>query len=155
MKREEIEKQRKAALRRLKTVEPRNYWNTSGKNREFFHAKPNPNSVPLRDENGKIVKDPKNPWWIDSKDDQYDFWIWLDRNSNPDGSMDGLQQNEIAKLLGCSATKVHFIIKNAIEKLKDNGLHWVLLDYIQAEPEMEDSPEIDFSPYVSDDVDIE
>lgn len=155
MDKDDIEKRKKVALKRLTTVEPRNYWNTSGKDREFFPNKPSTNSVPLFDDNGKVVKEPKNPWWINSKEDQYDFWIWLVNNTNPDGTMEGLQQSEIARLLGCSATKVHFIIKNAIEKLKQNDLHWVLLDYMSTEPENVDSPEIDISSYDNEDPDIE
>lgn len=118
----------------IRGVKPRNYWNTCGKDRDSIPAEPCKDSIPQKDERGRITREPDNEWWIDSKEDNYCFWQWLARNSSPDGRMEPLQQNEIAKLFGCSPTKIHFIIKEAINKLKAKGLHLVLKDYIVSDP---------------------
>lgn len=34
--------------------------------------------------------------------------------------MDSLLQNEIAELLSCSSTKIHFVVKEGIQKLKES-----------------------------------
>jgi hypothetical protein len=109
----------------------RNYWVTCGKEKEKIEKGPCSNSVPERSATGRIIKEPDNEWWINSERDGYCFWRWIQRNSLPDGRMDAMQQNEIAKLFGCSATKIHFIIKEAIEKLKNNGNIDLLKDFLE------------------------
>lgn len=139
------EDKKKQALEKLKSVEPRNYWNTSGLGKDSFPLKPDPKSTPnkviKKDKQGnvkvRIPVEPENEWWIDSKEDQYDFWVWLDRNSTHDGKMEPMQQSEIGKMFGCSATKIHFIIKQAIEKLKASDNHLVLAEYLKEDPEDE------------------
>lgn len=68
------------------------------------------------------------PWWINSPENNYSFWTWCRKRSYEDGYMDPLMQNEIAQLLGCSSTKVHFILKEAIEKLKQSKHLHILAD---------------------------
>lgn len=97
--------------------ESRTYWNTSGKDKEYFPKEPRPESIPTLNEAGKVVKEPEDEWWINSKKDKYCFWSYIKRNSHPDGKMEPLLQSEIAELFGCSSTKVHFILKEALENL--------------------------------------
>jgi len=129
---------KKKAIEKLKNVKPRNYWNTTGADKETFPIKPNPKNIPKKitkkDIHGnvkvRIPVEPENEWWIDSKIDNYDFWVWIARNSTSDGKIEPMQQSEIGKMFGCSATKIHFIIKHTIEKLKANGYHLILADYL-------------------------
>ena len=97
--------------------DPRNYWNTVGKNKEYYPSEPRPDSIPTLNKAGKVVKDPTDPWWINSKKDHYCFWTYVKNNSNPDGTMEPLLQAEIAELFGCSSTKVHFMLKEALTNL--------------------------------------
>lgn len=130
-----MNERKKEALKKLEKVKARNYWNTSGSKREFMRSKedPDPECVPNKDPRGRIAKEPVNPWWIDSPDHGYCFWKWVKDRSTSDGKMDPLQQHEIARLLGCSATKIHFIIKEAIKKIKDQGFDEILGEYVGAE----------------------
>ena len=57
------------------------------------------------------------PWWINSPEHQNCLWIYVLEKSGPDGSMPELAQAEMANLLGCSNTKVHFMLKQAMEEL--------------------------------------
>lgn len=63
-------------------------------------------------------------WHINSAEHKNCFWIYVYSVSRPDGSMPELVQSEIAKLLGWSNTKTHFMLKQAmidLEKaLKEN-----------------------------------
>lgn len=119
----------------IRGVKSRNYWNTCGRDLDEIPGKPCANSIPQKDEKGRITREPENEWWIDSPEDNYCFWQWVQRNSTPDGKMEPMQQNEIAKLFGCSPTKIHFIIKEALNKLKAKNLHLILKDYALTEPE--------------------
>jgi hypothetical protein len=98
-------------------VQPRNYWNTSGKSKEFFPTEPHPDSIPTFNKHGRVVEEPKNEWWINSKDHHFCFWTYLREKSQPDGTMEPLLQSEIAKLMGCSITKLHFMLKEAMSHL--------------------------------------
>ena len=100
-----------------KDVQPRNYWNTSGKNREFFPTEPLPDSIPVFNKQGRVIQEPKNEWWINSQDHHFCFWTYLRDKSQPDGTMEPLLQSEIAKLMGCSITKLHFLLKEAMSNL--------------------------------------
>lgn len=149
-----FEEKKKKAQALLDEVEPNNYWNTSGIGKDAFPTEPDPKSIPKRTKEGRIPTEPENPWWINSEEDMYDFWVWVDRNSTPDGKMEPLQQSEIAKLLGCSPKKVHFIIKEAIEKLKENNLHLLLLEHLKEDPTGE-AITIDANQFDTDDSDFE
>jgi hypothetical protein len=109
-------------------VEPRNYWNTSGKNREFFPTEPLPDSIPTFNKHGRVIAEPKNEWWINSKDHHFCFWTYLKDKSQPDGTMEPLLQSEIAKLMGCSITKLHFMLIEAMEHLKSPENMAALMD---------------------------
>lgn len=111
----------------------RNYWNTCGKDQDNIPRGPCHSSLPERSKNGRIIKEPQNEWWIDSAQDNYCFWQYVQRNSLPDGRMEALQQNEIAKLFGCSATKIHFLLKSAIQKLKESGEIEHLKDFLEVD----------------------
>ena len=100
--------------------EPRNYWNTVGSKLENFPTNPRLESIPNFTKSGKILNEPKDPWWINSKKDNYCFWSYVRKHSNKNGYMEPLLQSEIAKLFGCSSTKIHFILKEALEELKND-----------------------------------
>jgi hypothetical protein len=100
-----------------KEVQPRNYWNTSGKNREFFPTEPLPNSIPIFNKQGRIIEEPTNEWWINSATHHYCFWSYLKEKSQPDGAMEPLLQSEIAKLMGCSVAKLHSMLHDAMAAL--------------------------------------
>lgn len=97
---------------------PRNYWNTSGKGKEYLPEETPLENIPEFTSDGRVSKEPKNPWWINSPEHHYCFWTYIDSISNPDGTMEPLLQADIAKLFGCSSTKVHFMLKEALDHLK-------------------------------------
>lgn len=97
--------------------QPRNYWNTSGKNKEFFPTEPRPESIPTLNKQGRVIQEPSDEWWINSPAHNYCFWTYVRETSQPDGTMEPLLQSEIAKLFGCSSTKVHFMLKEAMDRL--------------------------------------
>ena len=97
---------------------------------------------PEKNEKGKLVKEPECPWWIDSEKDNYCFWRYLQNNSLPDGKMDSQLQNEIADKFACSSTKIHFILKEAVEKLKDSEYLDVLSDLAEEDPKSYGTPEV-------------
>lgn len=101
----------------LATIKARNYWNTVGKNKEYFPSEPRPESIPTFNKHGRVLVEPKDEWWINSKNHNFCFWSYLRDNSQPDGTMEPLLQSEIADLFGCSSTKVHFMLKEAMDKL--------------------------------------
>lgn len=181
-----MDKRKKEIIEKIASVQPRNYWNTSGKEREFMRSLQDPDTTAIPKKEfphcksckkseykilktyqqlcdiecqrcglitmgvqGRITKEPENPWWIDSPEHGYCFWRWLQDKSTPDGKMEPMQQGEIAKLFGCSATKIHFIIKEAIQKIKAKGLDEVLVDYASSDPQNE-AIRPDVSKYDSD-----
>lgn len=123
-------------------VQPRNYWNTSGKNKEFFPTEPNPDSIPTFNKHGRVIQEPKNEWWINSRDHQFCFWSYIKEKSQPDGTMEPLLQSEIAKLMGCSITKLHHMLKEAMALLTSDDNLKVLqgLDELSTPEPGEDSP---------------
>lgn len=66
-------------------------------------------------------KDEDCDWWINSPKDNYCFWRYVQKNSDPEGNMRALSQPQIAKLLNCSSPQVHVIMREALKKLKDSG----------------------------------
>lgn len=96
---------------------PRNYWNTSGLKKEFFPSEPRPESIPTLNKHGRVIQEPQDEWWINSKEHNYCFWSYIRDKSQPDGTMEPLLQSEMSKLFGCSSTKVHFMLKEAMDKL--------------------------------------
>lgn len=62
------------------------------------------------------------PWWVNSPEHGNCLWLYIKDKSGPDGSMSELVQSEIAALLGCSNTKTHFMLKQAMVELID-ALH--------------------------------
>lgn len=121
-----------------KPAEPRNYWNTSGKNAEFFPTEPRADSIPVLNKHGRVIQEPADKWWINSKEHNYCFWSYIRSQSQPDGTMEPLLQSEIAKLFGCSSTKVHFMLRQAMKKLKSKPNRVILealLELTQDDPE--------------------
>jgi hypothetical protein len=98
-------------------LEPRNYFNTAGKNKEYFPTEPRPESIPTFNKQGRVIHEPADEWWINSEEHHFCFWEYLRKASQPDGTMEPLLQSEIADLFGCSSTKVHFMLKEAMDRL--------------------------------------
>lgn len=124
-------------------LEPRNYWNTSGKGKEFFPTEPRPDSIPVMSKSGRIIQDPKDEWWINSAEHNYCFWSFLKSRSQPDGTMEPLLQSEIADLFGCSSTKIHFMLKEALDKLmapENMKILQSLLEMTDEEPMNDSTP---------------
>lgn len=94
----------------------RNYWNTI--KADFFPTKPRPESIPKLNSKKQVIDPPKDPWWVNSKEDHYCFWTFLKRHSGPDGRFEPLMQSEIASYLGYSNSKIHFLVKEALDELK-------------------------------------
>lgn len=86
---------------------------------------------------GNILKEPDCEWWINSPQDNYCFWSYIKRESFEDGTMRPLKQSEIAKFFGCSSTKIYFILKGAIEKLKTGGDVELLTQFYEESEERE------------------
>lgn len=101
----------------LSDLKYRNYWNTAGLNKEYFPSEPRQESIPTFNKQGRVIHEPKDPWWINSEDHHFCFWTYIRDKSQSDGTMEPLLQSEIASLFGCSSTKVHFMLKEAMEKL--------------------------------------
>lgn len=101
----------------LSNLKARNYWNTTGKNKEYFPTEPRPESIPTFNKQERVLQEPQDEWWINSRDHNFCFWSYLRDKSQPDGTMEPLLQSEIADLFGCSSTKVHFMLKEAMDKL--------------------------------------
>lgn len=112
-------------------VPPRNYWNTAGAGKEYFPAEPRANSVPTLNKAGRVITEPEDEWWINSKEDHYCFWEYVRKNSQPDGTMEPLLQSEIAELFGCSSTKVHFMLKEAMDRLTTDENMQILQDMFE------------------------
>lgn len=77
-----------------------------------------PLGTPNLDENKKITKEPKCPWWLNATQFLNCFWVYVKENSQPDGSMYEVQQLELAKLLGSNLTKVQHDLKEALTAFK-------------------------------------
>lgn len=101
----------------LTDLRARTYWNTVGLNKEYFPTEPRPESIPTFNKHGRVLQEPQDEWWINSKEHNFCFWSYLREKSQPDGTMEPLLQSEIADLFGCSSTKVHFMLKEAMDKL--------------------------------------
>jgi len=78
---------------------------------------------------GKLSRCEECPWAINSKKDNYCFWKWQADRSASDGNMEPLLQSEMSKLLECSSTKIHFMIKEAYQSLTKNRYINVLKEY--------------------------
>ena len=122
----------------LKAVEPlppepvsRNFWNSCPRNLEALPTEECHLGKPEKNKKGKIVKEPDCEWWIDSAEHNYCFWNYVQANSAPDGRMDPMMQNDIAKMLGCSSTKIHFILKEALEKIRNGPYAYILEEFAQ------------------------
>lgn len=83
------------------------------------------NGVCLQDNKPNNKEEVGCPWYIDAPEYNNCFWQYVKAVSAPDGSMPELVQSEIAKLLGWSNTKTHFMLKQAMleltEALKTNN----------------------------------
>ncbi len=124
-------------------LEPRNYWNTSGVGREFFPTEPRSNSIPTFNKQGRVIAEPTDEWWINSEKHHFCFWTFVKERSQPDGTMEPLLQSEIADLFGCSSTKVHFMLKEAMDHLTSEenvNILQNLLELTVEDPEEEISP---------------
>ncbi len=100
-------------------VSKSHFWNCCPKLLEFLPEKHCDLGKPTKDKNNRITKNPQCDWWINSKKHNYCFWKYIYDNSSPDGSMKEIPQPELARLFGCSNTKAYFMIKDAIQELKE------------------------------------
>lgn len=106
----------------------RNYWNTSGKGKEFFPTAPAADCVPIVNRHGYVLEEPKNEWWINSKKHHFCFWTFLRDHSQADGSMNPLIQTEIAQLFGVSPTKILIMLQEAMDQLMSSENMEILKD---------------------------
>lgn len=97
-------------------IEGNNFWNCCPILNDRLPTEPCPEGRPKLDKN-KVVAEPRCPWWLNSEKDSYCFWKYVKRVSKVDGSMPELSQSELAKLLGWSNTKTHFVLKEALDEL--------------------------------------
>jgi hypothetical protein len=109
---------------------PNNFWNSCIRELDQFPTTPCHLGKPEKNESGRVLKEPECPWWIDSEKHQYCYWRWVQSQSTIDGKMDPLPQNEIAKLFGCSSTKIHFVVKESVQKLQANGYAKILTEFL-------------------------
>lgn len=63
--------------------------------------------------------DPSKDCWINSAAHDFCFWQYVREKSDTDGTMKELVQSELAALFGWSNTKVHFMLKEAMQDLAD------------------------------------
>lgn len=113
--------------------EANNFWNTCVLALDELPTSPCHMGKPEKSAEGRVIKEPGCPWWIDSEQHQYCFWRWVQTQSICEGKMDPLPQNEIAKLFGCSSTKIHFVVKESIQKLQENGFSNVLTEFLYSD----------------------
>lgn len=112
---------------KIDSLEANNFFNSCPQKYDYLPETPCQYGKVTRDKEGKLIKEADCEWYIESEKDNYCFWTFIKRKSDPEGNMLPMLQSEIAELFGCSPTKIHFIIKDAMQKLKDNG-H---LDYLR------------------------
>lgn len=125
----------------LKDTQDHSFWNSCPRNLEQLPTEPCPMGKPEKNKKGRVTKEPECPWWIDSPEHNYCFWSYVRANSSPDGQMEPMMQNEIAKMLGCSSTKIHFILKEAIEKIKKGPYAHILEDFADGLDSKGEAPE--------------
>lgn len=124
-----------------------NFWNTCPLELENLPQVTCNLGKPKIAKDGKVSVDPQCEWWINSPKHHYCFWKYIQEKSNPDGSMNELLQSDLAKLFGCSSTKIHFLLKEAMQQLKEKLLDKEIdtSDAISDEESTPVSP-IDFDP---------
>lgn len=61
----------------------------------------------------------KCAWWINSEKHNYCFWKYVNEKSTPEGVLPELTHADLAKLFGWSSTKIHFVLKEAVEELTE------------------------------------
>ena len=86
--------------------------------REYLPESACPEGAP-RVSRGKVQEEPACPWWINSPAHNYCFWRYVKDKSDEDGVMRELVQTDLAELFGWSATKTHFVLKQAMVELTD------------------------------------
>lgn len=99
-----------------KTKHNSNFWNSCPLKKEYIPSKPCEHGKPEYSSSGRVVEEPQCPWWINSEKYCFCFWRYIQDNSKQDGSMRELLQSDLAQLFGCSTTKIHFLMKEAIEE---------------------------------------
>lgn len=102
----------------LKKDAPNNFWNSCPLRLEYLPETECDLGKPIL-KNNKVPEDPRCEWWINSKKHNYCFWKYINENSDYNGNMKELLQADLAKLFGCSSTKIHFVLKEAMFALKE------------------------------------
>lgn len=88
----------------------------------------------------------ESDWFINAPEYRNCFWRWVAEKSLPNGEMKPLFQHEIAEFLECSPTKVHFTIKESVEKLKQSEYLPYLAEALSGDVQSEsgsDGPNLD------------
>ena len=104
--------------KKIKDIIPNTFWNSCPRGLKRLPCV----ACPLGQESIKL-REPKVEsckWGINDKKANFCFWKYIQKRSDPKtGIMDPKLQSDVAKLMSCSSTKIHFIEKTAFEKLKD------------------------------------
>lgn len=123
----------------LKKLPPkRTFWNTCPLKAESLPETP----CETGRESCKKLEQHPCPWAIDSAEDNFCFWVWLRRRSDADGNMQPLKQDDCAKLLNWSSTRVHFTTKAAIQSVKGGKFASVLATLHKDKSDAEDGEEV-------------
>lgn len=102
-----------------KSNKSHHFWNSCPRKLDYIPKEPCSQGKPTPLQNGRITSDPECEWWINSEKHGYCFWRYIRDKSKPDGSMKELLQSDLAVLFGCSSTKIHFILKEAMKELEE------------------------------------
>jgi hypothetical protein len=102
----------------LKEIEARNFWNTCPRKLENLPCE----ACSLGKQSSEAPTEELEicSWSVTDTESHYCFWVWIHNQSLPNGKMDLTQQQHIAKLLGEKSSDIHFCIKEAVQKLRDN-----------------------------------
>lgn len=91
-----------------------NFFNTCILNKEYLPEKECPEGV-LRVKSRNIKG---CMWFINSEEDKYCFWKWVQRKSDSEGEMTPIPNKEIPELLKLPVTKSSQLLAEAIENFK-------------------------------------
>jgi len=130
------------------------FWNKCPLKLELIPNTPCSEGKPILDKKNRLLEEPKCPWWVNSVEDCYCFWRYIQNHSDADGGLKETSQGEIAKLFACSPTRIHFQTKDAmaalveickaqeLHNLKDDGSEEVysILDALADLLETKDTP---------------
>jgi hypothetical protein len=94
------------------------FWDVCPRLLEFLPTTPCEEGKPATDEEGRVLEEPRCPWWINHEGSNYCFWRFVQDRSTPEGVMEELTLAEIAQLFGWSSSRMTTYYKEAQEELK-------------------------------------